>query len=145
MTLIRSLLMLTACGVVGLSSAHAQTFYKCKNGSHVQYAAAPMANHQCMVVSVDGRVPRSASPTRPSTPPATAATPAVSSNLPKVETKVNPPSAQECQQLDQLIATLSTGRKVYQTDEKGEREYMDDTQRQAQLKKYQDMKATCSQ
>lgn len=137
--------------------ALAQNFYKCKNGSGVtQYSYSPITGQKCSVMNVDGRISTARDPSKAPNIPASslnsaadnAASSAASAAAAKAKTpavpkvSADPLSDSECKQLAAVNATLTSGQRVYESDEKGERSYLSEQQKAERIAQYAEMSKT---
>ncbi|MEC7121155.1 MAG: DUF4124 domain-containing protein [Pseudomonadota bacterium] len=156
--------LLTIClagGVLSTPAAASQTFFKCTNASGVtQYAQRPVASQKCTLVRVDGKPPSAvdhrrvedqrnlsrAMQNKPQQPTTVKKTTDVAPNQTETTPPPNAADKEQCAQLSQARATLERGGRVYETDDKGERNYLSDEQRSARLQEYQQLSKTrCAQ
>jgi hypothetical protein len=128
---------LSAIGLLLLAghSAHAKTTYKCKTGAGTVYTATPALGQQCSKMTLNGIAP----PTQP--------TPAVSSTRQAPATtalgteaatsKQTPATKADCDASRKAIDMLQSGQRAYETDDNGERRYLDDAQRTVRTQQHQ--------
>jgi len=131
------------------------TLFKCTSANGAtQYAQRAVSGQKCSLMRVDGtpasalevqqkladqRNASRAAASRAATPATTTAA------TPTAPAKPAPASAEECQKLNQARTTLEQGGRVYEFDDKGERSYLTEEQRQARIQEYQNTaKTRCS-
>jgi hypothetical protein len=145
---LRTPLLLTTLAMLFVhttASAALQTIYKCKSAQGVpQYVALAIAGQQCQKITLDGRLPPSAMIAARPTPAAPSKTPSATPTQAPQKTnqgshKLSPT---ECQQIQQANDTLATGKRIYETDEKGERRYLDDHAVSQRKQQYQELATT---
>lgn len=129
--------------VVLTPSASAQTYYKCKASSGATvYTATPTPSQQCSIVEISGQY-AATSAAKPSAPMSSANTaknaPATTTVTTKMETVAVKASAAECAEARKAQTMLSSGQKVFETDQNGQRRYMDENTRTERMNQFKTM------
>lgn len=155
---LRHLSTLSVCLFSSLSIHAAPTFFKCTtaNGA-TQYAQRAIYGQKCSLIRVDGTPASAVELQRTSdqrnlsrsaqNQPAssTAANPAAVTTTAAASVEPAQPapaSPEQCEQLNQARTTLEQGGRVYETDDKGERHHLSETERQSRLTEYQNTAKT---
>lgn len=135
-----------ACLLLTLSAQTAwaaQTSYKCKNSDgRTSYTATPALGQQCVAMNLSGTAPATRSPSPAAKPssakaPSAKGTDAAASAAAEATAAKAPATDAECAATRDNQTVLQSGMRVFEKDSKGERSYMDDAQRSARLKEYQ--------
>jgi hypothetical protein len=141
--LIHSLFAVSLLLLAG-ESAFAKTTYKCKTSTGTTiYTATPALGQQCSKMTLNGIAP----PTQTSAAISNSRKPAAATALSTDPVAAKQPAASQadCDTSRKAIDMLQSGQRTYETDEKGERHYLDDAQRTERTQQHQTLLNTrCS-
>lgn len=131
---------LSAIGLLLFASQStlAKTTYKCKTSAGTVYTATPALGQQCSKMTLNGIAP----PTQP-TPAASSPTRQAPANTTlgtdPATGKQTAASKADCDASRKAMDMLQGGQRAYETDDKGERRYLDDAQRTERSQQHQQL------